>query len=249
MKSIARLSLAAGLAVSVFGSAQAQRPQQGQGGRQGGFGGATISLVLSNKDLQEELKVTDDQKLKLKDVTAKTTELAKKGTELRAGGGRPDADKMAEFTKERTALTEEVKKATDEVLTSEQKKRFKQIQIQALGLRAFADADVVKELKITDDQKKALKEIADASAKESADLRKELGLPAQGGRPMGGGNATPPDAEKLAEFTKKSAPLRTAAIEKSVKALDETQQKQWKEMTGAKYDTVKLMARPMRMAN
>ena len=236
MKSIARLFLAAALAVTVVGSAQAQRQQPGQGSRQG-FGGATISLVLTNKDLQEDLKITDDQKGKFKDVAAKTTEMNKKQAELFTGGTRPDREKMAELTKERTALTEEVKKVTDEVLTSDQKKRFKQIQIQAMGLRAFSDADVVKELKITDDQKKALKEIADASTKETADLRKELGLPAQGGRPMGGGNATPPDAEKLAEFTKKSAPIRAAAIEKSVKALDADQQKQWTEMVGAKFDT------------
>ena len=245
MKSIARMFLAAALAVTVVGSAQAQRPGQG-GGRQGG--GASISLVLTNKDLQEDLKVTDDQKSKLKDVTAKTTDLAKKSAELFTGGTRPDRDKMAEFTKEMTAVNEEVKKATDEVLTADQKKRFKQIQIQAMGMQAFASADVVKELKITDDQKKALKEVVDASRKETADLRKELGLPEQGGRPMP--NATPPDAEKLAEFAKKSAPLRAAAMEKSVKALDEAQQKQWTEMIGAKFDVAKLIpARPMRTAN
>ncbi len=243
MKSIARLFLAAALAVTVLGSAQAQRP--GQGGRQGG--GATISLVLTNKDLQSELKVTDDQKAKLKDVTAKQVDLDKKAAELRTGG-RPDMTKMQELQKERTALTEEVKKATDDVLTADQKKRFKQIQVQALGLRAFSDADIVKELKITDDEKKAIKEIADAATKEATDLAKELGVPAPGGgRPMP--NATPPDAAKVEEFTKKNTANRAANLEKVVKALDADQQKQWKEMTGEKFDTAKLTARPMRMAN
>ena len=70
---------------------------------------------------------------------------------------------------------------------------------------------------------------------------------AGGGRPQPG--ATPPDAEKMAEFTKKSKPLADAAMEKSVKALSADQQKQWTEMIGAKFDTGKLTARPMRMAN
>lgn len=244
MKSIARWMLTAALAVLVAGSVQAQRPQPGQGGR-AGFGGLQISAVLTNKDLQEELKVTDDQKGKLKDVTAKSTELTKKLADLR-GGGQPDREKMAELMKEVTAIGEEVKKN----LTDDQKKRFKQIEIQAMGLRAFANADVVKALTITDDQQKALKEVADATQKETADLRKELGLPAQGGgggRPQPG--ATPPDAETLKKFAEKSKPMTEAAMEKSVKALTADQQKKWTEMIGTKVDTSKFTARPMRTAN
>ena len=241
MKSIARWMLTAALAVLVAGSVQAQRPQPGQGGR-AGFGGLQISAVLTNKDLQEELKVTDDQKGKLKDVTAKSAELTKKLADLR-GGGQPDREKMAELMKEVTAIGEEVKKN----LTDDQKKRFKQIEIQAMGLRAFANADVVKALTITDDQQKALKEVADATQKETSDLRKELGLPAGGGRPQPG--ASPPDAEALKKFAEKSKPMTEAAIEKSVKALTADQQKQWTEMIGTKVDTSKFTARPMRTAN
>ena len=244
MKSIARWILTAVLAVTVAGAVQAQRPQPGGGNRLGG--GVQIGLVLSNKDLQDELKVTDEQKGKFKDVAAKQTEMTKKMADLRTGG-QPDRTKMQEVIKEMTALTEEVKKVTDEVLTADQKKRFKQIEIQAMGARAFANADVVKELAITDDQKKALKEVADATAKETADLRKELGLPALGGRPMGGGTA--PDAEALKKFAEKSKPMTEAAMEKSVKALTADQQKKWTEMIGVKFDTSKLTARPMRMAN
>ena len=61
MKLIARWMLATALAVIVADAAQAQRqPGQGGGGRQVG-GGVNIGLVLTNKDLQQELKVTDDQ--------------------------------------------------------------------------------------------------------------------------------------------------------------------------------------------
>ena len=244
MRMIARWMLAAALAVTVVDSAQAQRQQQP--GRGQGQGGISIGLVLTNKDLQDELKVTDDQKGKLKEMTEKQTEMTKKQQEL-FSGGRPDREKMQEFQKEATALTEEIKKATDGVLTADQKKRYKQIEIQAMGMRAFANADVLKDLKITDDQKTAIKEVTEGMATEVAALRKELGMPAQGGgRPMGG---TPPDAEKVAEFAKKAKPLADAAMEKAVKALSADQQKQWTEMNGVKFDTSKLTVRPMRVSN
>jgi len=249
MKLIARWMLAASLLVVVAGATQAQRPQPGQpgqGGRPGGFGGLQIGLVLTNKDLQEELKVTDEQKGKFKDVAAKQADMTKKLAELR-GGGQPDRTKMQEILKEMMTVTEEVKKATDDVLTADQKKRFKQIEIQAMGVRAFSNADVVKALTISDDQKKALKEVADATQKEIADLRKELGLPAQGGRPMPG--ATQPDAETLKKFADQSKPKTEAALDKSVKALSADQQKQWTEMIGTKIDTSKFTARAMRTAN
>lgn len=243
MRMIARWMLAAALAVIVADSAQAQRG--GGGGR--GQGGISIGLVLTNKDLQDELKVTDDQKGKLKEMTDKQTEMTKKRQEL-FGGGQPDRTKMQELQKEATALNEEIKKATDGVLTADQKKRYKQIEIQAMGMRAFTYAEVVSELKITDDQKTAMKEVTDGMATEVAALRKELGLPAQGGgRPMAGD--TPPDAEKMAEFAKKAKPLADAAMEKSVKSLSADQQKKWTEMIGVKFDTSKLTVRPMRTSN
>ena len=83
MKLIARSLLATTLAVIVASYAQAQRPQPGQGG-----GGTNISLVLTNKDLQAELKITDDQKSKLKDVTAKQTDAAPRAN---ADGGKDNA--------------------------------------------------------------------------------------------------------------------------------------------------------------
>lgn len=252
MKMIARWMLAVALAVAVGGTALAQPPMQpGQGGRPGAGGGLQIGTVLTNKDLQTELKVTEDQLGKFKDVAAKLKDVAAKMAELRSGG-QPDRTKMQEVTKEMTTINEEIKKVSDEVMTTDQKKRFKQIQIQAMGLRAFSDADVVKELKITDEEKKTLKEINDAYTKERGELAKELGVPVPGGmggggRPMGGG--TPPDAEKMAEFAKKSKPMTDAAMEKSVKAMTADQQKQWTEMIGMIVDTTKFTARPMRMAN
>jgi Spy/CpxP family protein refolding chaperone len=212
------------------GSAMAQRQQPGQGGR----GGANLmGQVLTNADLQKELKVTDEQKGKFKDVAAKQAEVTKKMRDLFTGGGAPDRAKMTELRTETTKVQEEVKKVTEDTLTSEQKKRIKQIEIQAMGLRAFSNEEVVKELKITDEQKTKIKEVVDANQKELRDAG--LGF----GRPMGGQQ---PDAEKLAADRKKRAEMTEKAMEKVSATLTEEQKKTWTEMTGPKFDTSKLTA-------
>ena len=61
---------------------------------------------------------------------------------------------------------EETKKAMADILTPEQNKRFKEIQLQQEGARAFNEADVQKALSLTDDQKEKIKTINDDAAKE-----------------------------------------------------------------------------------
>ena len=59
-------------------------------------------------------------------------------------------------------------------LTPEQLKRFKQIQYQQLGARAFADPDVQKALKLTDKQRQQLQALQADLRKELAELRKQI---------------------------------------------------------------------------
>src|SRR4051812_29380892 len=100
--------LTAGL-VMIASLAGAQQPgQKGKGKGQfgGGFGGGfgpdrMYTLVLTNKALQEELKVTPEQTDKLKPVTEKQTAIQKKQAEMFGGGfgkgkgkGNFDPEKM-----------------------------------------------------------------------------------------------------------------------------------------------------------
>lgn len=236
-----RFFLTAAVAVAATSLAAAQR-QPGTGAGRGAV--SIISQVVNNKDLQADLKVTDAQKEKFKDPAAKLAEVQKKMTDLRAGG-QPDREKMQEVRTEQTKVTEEVTKVVTEALTAEQKKRVKQIEVQAMGLRAFANEDVLKELKLTDDQKAKVKEVTDAVQKEMTDAG--LGRPM--GRPQPG--ATRPDAAALAEQAKKRAEITGKAMEKVAAVLTDDQKKAWKELTGDKFDTAKLATgfgggRPMR---
>lgn len=227
----------AAVAVVAVASAQAQ---QGGGMRQPQ---PLAVVVLTNEDLQKEIKVTDDQKKNLKDVIDKATEVSKKRADLFAGG-RPDQAKRDELQKESDKLAEDAKAATDKAFTDEQKKRLKQIDVQRMGVGAFTNDDVAKELKATDDQKKTFKTLSDDYQKARGDLQKEYGV---GGRPGGGG--TPPDADKMAEYTKKAKALTDETMEKAKKELTDDQKKAWKDMVGEAFDVSKLQPQRPRRDN
>ena len=95
-----------------------------------GFGGAgdVNSLVLTNVTLQEDLKVTDAQKTKMKTVADKQTEINKEMREAFTGG-KFDKDKFTELREKQTKAAEEAKKVVEDTLTADQKKRLKQIRI------------------------------------------------------------------------------------------------------------------------
>ncbi len=228
---------AVAVAVLAAGTAQAQQPRPGAGGQRQQ---PLHMLALSNEDLQKDLKITDDQKKGLKEVMDKATELNKKRAEAMSGG-QPDRTKLQELMTEGTKLAEEAKTATDKAFTDDQKKRVKQIDVQRMGFAAFANEDVVKAMKFTDDQKAKMKTAGEEYAKARGDLQKEYGL--------GGGGGARPDADKMAEYTKKNTALSTETMDKAKKELTDDQKKAWAELTGAAFDVAKLTARPARRDN
>ena len=221
MRTLARWILSAALVVAAVGSAQAQRPGGGFPG--GGMGmGANQnlkSLLVSNKPLQEELKVGEEQAAKLKEFADKQSE-AMKGFAQFGGDEEEQIARMEiqlKLMKERVAFM----KTT---LNAEQHKRLGQIEKQQMGMGAFSNAKIAKELAITDEQTEKIKTI-------NTDMTKEM-------REMFSGGFD-------AEAQKKVASLRSETQEKIEKSLTEDQRKKWKEMTGEAFDLAKL--RPMRM--
>jgi hypothetical protein len=228
---------------------EAQQPprQRGQGGQGGGFGGRGFmdvnTLILTNEPLQEEVKVTAEQKEKFKPVAAKQTELNKKMAEMFQGGGAKGKGKgnkggggaFADMQKERQAISEEAKTLVSTTLTTDQKVRLKQIEIQVLGVRAFTNEEVVTALKLTDEQKDKIKGISEEYAKDAREL-------------FGGGfrPGQQPDPEKQAENTKKRRKLEREAIEKITTSLTAEQKAEWAKLVGEPFDTTKLQPQPRR---
>ncbi|HXD86275.1 MAG TPA: hypothetical protein VN641_07265 [Urbifossiella sp.] len=214
-----RILMAALFVVSAVVVVEAQQPGRGRGG----FGGfSAINLVITNKALQTELKVTDTQKDKFKEVAEKQTELGKKAREA----GR-DKDKFAEIAKERTTLNDEIKKVVSDTLTPDQMKRLNQIDLQYKGMRAFSDEKVVKQLNLTEAQTAKIKGINEEYRNDS----KGLGF---------GGFGKNQDKEKAAENQKKREKLTKAAMADIEDVLTADQRKQWKEMVGSPFDVAQL---------
>jgi Spy/CpxP family protein refolding chaperone len=211
---IATMVLTLGVAALLAMPAFAQQPKhKGHGSRMPMGGGAGL---IANGGVQKELKLTDEQASKAeavaRDVRAKHHDEFDKVEDL-------DAQKRSEKTAEivRTMISETNKGLAD-VLKPEQMKRYRQIQLQQLGLRAFTEPEVQSKLKLTDDQVGQIRRIN----ADSQSQRREL---SQGG---GGGNRE--------EMQKKEATLGKESMDKALAVLSADQKQAWKDMTGEPFE-------------
>jgi Spy/CpxP family protein refolding chaperone len=209
MRLLGWAALAAGVLMLTTGGVNAQ-----QGKRPGGPGGMMGSMraggmmLLLNKGVQEELKLTEEQTKKLKEAGEKAMEAF--------GGLR---DKNEEERKEAMKkMGDDSKKMLTELLKPEQYNRFKQIERQQAGIAMFADEEVQEKVKLTDEQKEKIKGIADEARKDGEDLRKTA------------------NAGNFAEIMKKGQALRKEATEKALATLTDAQKKTVKELLGEPFE-------------
>jgi Spy/CpxP family protein refolding chaperone len=187
------------------------------------------SFLLMNDQVKKELKLTDDQNAKIKEITDAAR------PQRGAGGGTNFRDMTEE---QRTAFREEMRKRGEEtakkladVLTAEQNARLKQIQLWQQGTRALtSNEDVAKELSLTDDQKGALKTITEESGKKSQELR-------QGRR-----SASDEERKKIDE---QLAAMRTETDAECMAVLTDDQKSRFTAMKGPKpeFDLTQLFGR------
>jgi len=221
---LCKLALVFGVVTLLAGPALAQ---PGRGGF-GGLGGMAqnIGFLVQNKSVQDELKIDKDQADKIREATTKVRE-----------------DFRDEFTKLRDATPEEREvilkkfneaneKAVKGALKEDQVKRLTQIQLQQKGVAMFTDEKVQKDLKLTDEQKEKIKEIAKELQKETEALmpRFEPG--------------TKPDFSKIQENMQKVQSLGKEAKANALKTLTDEQKKQVKTMTGEPFEMKMEFGRP-----
>jgi Spy/CpxP family protein refolding chaperone len=165
MKRLVQLSLAAAVLAVAISPALAQQQQRQRGGF-GGFGGGTIFL-LGQKSVQDELKLSDEQVTKVKELVDKQRE---------AFQGLGDLSQ-----EERRSKFQEMAKANDkavaEILKPQQLKRVKQIALQQQVSRALAftlnNEEIAKALNITDEQKDKIREIQTKAREETQGLGRD----------------------------------------------------------------------------
>jgi Spy/CpxP family protein refolding chaperone len=144
--------------VSQVAMAQREEGRRGRGGRDGGPGGGMMGQMsagrlLRAKEVQDALKLTDEQKEKI-------TKINDDAREAMQEGGR---EKFAEIMKD---TSEKI----NEVLDDGQEKRLTGILIQVNPVAALMDPAVAKELNITDDQKTKMRDAAMGSREEYGKL-------------------------------------------------------------------------------
>jgi len=147
-----------GKTVLAFGLLAAMSaPAWAQGGRGfgGGFGGG---MLLTNKGVQQELKVSDEQATKL---SALAEEQRTKGQELRAKlQDLSQEERQAKMQEYQRTSGADLQKSLGTILKPEQLKRYNQIQTQQAGVNAFATPRVQEAMKLTDDQRSKIREIS-----------------------------------------------------------------------------------------
>jgi hypothetical protein len=189
------------VAAVVAVAAPAAQAQQ-RGGRGMGGGRMTPTMLLGQKSVQDELKVSEDQVGKITQLAAKQREAF---AELRNLQGEERQKKLQE-------LNQANEKQLAEILKPEQLKRLKQIAWQQQGGQALAESDVAEALGLSGEQKEKIKTINEDAQKEM----RELFQP--------GGNRE--------EAQKKMAEMRKATEEKRMAVLTDTQKAKWKELLG-----------------
>lgn len=204
------------LAVAVALPLMAQ--EGGRRGFRGGFGmqGPSALDLLGSQQVQDEIKLVDEQKQKIDKIREEVNEQRQ-----RAFGGLRDLsdeerrERIAKMREESEAREKETQKAINEVLLDDQQKRLKEILVQARGASALQDAEVASELKLTDDQKKTLATIREENQRKMMELF-------QGG-----------DREQARE---KGQALRREVEEKSLAVLTSEQKSQFEKMQGKKIE-------------
>jgi primosomal protein N' len=137
-------------------AAQAQG-KKGKGGR--GFRMNNLMLI-TQKSVQEELKMTEDQVTKAQEAL-KAQFASFKG--LKDLSKEERKEKMAEANKA-------ADKAVADILKEGQVKRVKQIALQVGGVRSILRKEVASSLKLSDDQKEKIAAIEKDAGKEMREL-------------------------------------------------------------------------------
>lgn len=188
------LASAALIGALVIATADAQPPGGGRGpggrgpggfgGRPGGpgmMGGGLVGL-LGMEQVREELKVTEAQQEKLRELGEKLREEVRgmfpdrEATQDLTPEQRRERmqEAMEKFRKEAEKRAPEVEKQIAEILDKPQFKRLKQLEVQRQGVDALVRADIIQALGLTEDQQKKIKGTIEQRDKEQEALGEEM---------------------------------------------------------------------------
>ncbi|MCI0458727.1 MAG: hypothetical protein L0Z62_17350 [Gemmataceae bacterium] len=214
MRIVSRMSLAITVAALLSGRAVAQnqvqpaQPAQPEPTRliAPGVMNNPQLILLNQKPVQEDLKLTNEQ-------TKKVGELQQK--QRAALKGANPRERLAKMKEVNDAIQKDIK----EMLKPEQSKRLGQLQVQQRGLNAFFDPQIAKDLGLTPDQQRQVREAIQGVGQQRQTIIQANQGNAQAIR------------DKLAELDK-------ATMEGIVRSLTDEQRTKWKGMAGEPFKGV-----------
>lgn len=217
-----RMALVTLLAGALAVLAVAQPPaggRRGQGGQPPGpFGGAPMMFarggpmmmlgLLRNPQVQQELKLTEEQRTKLEQLGDQLREKFRGlFQELRNLSPEEREKRLGE-------VNAQVEKELAKVLKEQQLKRLRQIALQVEGLAALARPEIAKQVGVTEEQLTKIREIL----REAGEKRRAIFQQGPGGDPQA----------RFQEMRK----IREWVDEQIEKLLTERQKKRWQELIG-----------------
>ena len=222
VQSMCVVILASMLVASVEAQQERRRRDRGRQGRRGGFFGrgmrgmrgmATL-FYLNNPQVQEELKMTDDQKSSLEGLREAQGDLFRGLRDL------TDEERQKKFQD----LAKQSKETVEKTLNKMQQARLRQIELQQTSRFGLAGVllgeEIVKGLKITEEQKKKVNEITEETAAAREDLTAAV-------------------EEGLIDRTELRGMIRelgSKETEDVMAVLNEAQKKQWTAMLGKPFE-------------
>ena len=245
------------LVVLLVSATFAQGPPNGRGGQRGGGfgrmgggmrgpmgamrGGGSMGLthLLNRKDVQKELKLSEQQKTQLTEMQdAFRKEMQKRWEEMRK---MSEEERQKLFSQPPEKFQEELAKRDKEttaklakILSSEQFKRLKQLQLQQARVMALSWPVVVEEIGLTEDQKAQLKKIGEDAWKQMSSMRPPRGQRrGEGDRNQGRDRGDRDERRKQRqEMRKKMQEMRAEIEKKSIAVLTADQKAKFGAMMG-----------------
>jgi Spy/CpxP family protein refolding chaperone len=172
------------------------------------------SFVVFRDKVQAELKLTREQEEKLEVVLPDAMQFLQKTQSL------PPDERKKELKAYRPKARARLEAVITETLNDSQRARLRQIVMQREGLR---NAEIWKELQITDEQQKQFVPLMQQAQKETQTLMEELH-----------------QSGKLHEIQPKVIKVREDLEDHLAALLTDSQKKQWKEMLGQPMATADL---------
>jgi hypothetical protein len=173
-------------------------------------------FIVFREKVLDELKVADEQKEKLLQHLMEQIMETGPFLDSLAQAGEEREQKLSEHRKK---AREKLAKILKETVNGEQLKRLRQIELQQEGAFALGQDALVKELKITDQQRRQFVAITQELQKKVQPLVKEA---------QSGGNPE--------EIRPKITKIQAECAKKLEAVLTEEQNKQWKDMLGKPFD-------------